>query len=293
MKKFIFPLMLILVSCTCLPQIPPQYLYADENCEAFLPNYLPAVSVLDNCEGAVLTQEPLSGTVLDAANPYVQVKITATDISGNTDIERFDVLLVDTIPPEIIIDTALLNSWIPPISNDSMILVTITGPGNKGSWGVFTKPGTNVIIGKAEGFEPIPEPVLTPLTLDAGINDGEFCKQESGTVHYNYAFTPGLATMYKSERNGDFIYKIPTGIGNFKIELHFAEIDWNEIGKRIFDVWIEDNKVLNDFDIMKEVDAKKALIKSFNTNVIDGWLDVKFYSEIDNAKISGIIINKI
>lgn len=106
MKKLIFlTCLLTFIGCTCLPQIPPQYLYADENCEAYLPNYLPAVSVLDNCEGAFLTQEPLPGTLLDAANPYVQVKITATDISGNTDIERFDVLLFDTIPPQIIWDS--------------------------------------------------------------------------------------------------------------------------------------------------------------------------------------------
>lgn len=103
MKRLIFlTCVLTLIGCTCLPQIPSQYLYADKNCEAFLPNYLPAVSVLDNCEGAVLTQEPLSGTILDAANPYVQVKITATDLSGNMDIERFDVFLWDTIAPQII-----------------------------------------------------------------------------------------------------------------------------------------------------------------------------------------------
>lgn len=292
MKRLFFPLMLLLVSCTCLPQIPPQYLYADENCEATLPNYLPAVDVLDNCGNATLTQEPLPGTILNADNPYVQVKITATDISGNTDVERFDVMLMDTIPPEIIIDTALLNSWIPPIANDSMILVTITGPGNKGSWGAFTKPGTSITIGKTEAFDPMPEPVSTPLTLNAGIDDSEFCNHESGTVHYNYAFTPGLAQMYKSGRHGNFNYRIPIDQGNYEVELHFAEISWTEAGKRIFDVWIENNKVLNDFDIVGEIGVKKALIKRHNTVVNDGWLDIKFYSELSDAKVSGIIVRK-
>jgi len=112
MKRAIFLISLFtLISCTCLPQIPPQYLYADGDCQAELPNYLQAVSVLDNCGNATLTQEPLPGTILDASNPYIQVKIVATDISGNTDIERFDVLLMDTIPPEIIIiDSTLFNN---------------------------------------------------------------------------------------------------------------------------------------------------------------------------------------
>jgi len=104
MKKLFIPLLFLLVSCNCLPQIPPQYLPANDDCEAFLPNYLEAVSVLDNCGGAVLTQEPLSGTILDANNPYCRVTITATDLSGNTDQEKFDVFLWDTIPPQIIWD---------------------------------------------------------------------------------------------------------------------------------------------------------------------------------------------
>ena len=105
MKRLIFlTCLLTLIGCNCLPQIPPQYLPVDNNCEAFLPNYLEAVSVLDNCGGAVLTQEPLSGTILDANNPYYRVTITATDLSGNTDQEKFDVFLWDTIPPQIIWD---------------------------------------------------------------------------------------------------------------------------------------------------------------------------------------------
>lgn len=110
MKRVIFlTSLLTLIGCTCLPQIPIQTIYADENCQAELPNYLPAVSVLDNCENATLTQEPLPGTILDAGNPYIKIIIKAKDISGNEDTESFDVVLMDTIPPEIIIDTSLLS----------------------------------------------------------------------------------------------------------------------------------------------------------------------------------------
>lgn len=104
-KLLLFITIITLISCTCLPQIPPQYLYADENCQAELPNYLEAVSVLDNCGNATLTQEPLPGTILSANNPYFRITITATDLSGNTDVEKFDVFLWDTIPPVIIWDS--------------------------------------------------------------------------------------------------------------------------------------------------------------------------------------------
>ena len=292
MKKTILLIgFFILIGCTCLPQIPTQTVYADENCEAVLPNYLQYFDIKDNCRGAVLTQDPLPGFKLTADNPYKQVTILATDISGNTDKETFDVILLDTIPPEIIIDTALLNSWVPPVANDSMILVTITGPGNSGSWGAFARPGSKIlVIDNLTDFTPVPEPVLIPLTLDAGINDFKFCKQESGTVHFNYAFTPGLATMYKSERNGNFIYRIPIGPGQFIVELHFAEIYWTKPGDRIFDVWIEGKKVLNDYDIVSDAGAKRQVVKIFNVSVRDNYMDIKFVTEQDAAKVSGIVI---
>ena len=106
MKKLTFFLLIVtLVSCRCLPQIPIQIIYAGENCEALLPNYLQWISVRDNCEDYTLTQFPLPGTILSATNPYQEVVITAKDISGNIDIEKFDVILMDTVPPEIIIDS--------------------------------------------------------------------------------------------------------------------------------------------------------------------------------------------
>jgi len=106
MKKLFIPLLFLLVSCKCLlPQIPPQYLPADNNCEAFLPNYLEFVSVWDNCGNAAKTQEPIPGTILDANNPYYKVTITATDIFGNIDQSKIDVYLWDNIPPQIIWDS--------------------------------------------------------------------------------------------------------------------------------------------------------------------------------------------
>lgn len=111
-KLFSFSVLVLLVSCTCIPQIPPQTIYADQKCEGTLPNYLEFFNVRDNCPGATLTQDPLPGVILDASNPWIIVTIEAKDISGNTDRERFDVVLLDTIPPELIIDSALLSyTW--------------------------------------------------------------------------------------------------------------------------------------------------------------------------------------
>lgn len=104
MKKITFLLCLLtLIGCRCLPQIPPQYLPANNSCEAYLPNYLEYVSVINACGDATPIQEPVPGTILSITLPHVEVTITATNSFGNTDIERFDVYL--WAAPQIIWDS--------------------------------------------------------------------------------------------------------------------------------------------------------------------------------------------
>ena len=107
MKKLLgFLIVAAVVGCKCIyPQPPTQYLNADENCQAVLPNYLDYVSVRENCANYTLTQIPPAGTILNAINPWVTVVITVTDISGLKDVDEFNVILNDKIPPEIIWDS--------------------------------------------------------------------------------------------------------------------------------------------------------------------------------------------
>jgi len=106
MKKLIVFLIIAgCYACTCWPQISTQYIQADENCEGVLPNYLEFVTVKDNCQEITPTQDPLSGTILDAANPWVTVTLEAKDAFNNTDQKKFDVILIDNAAPELIIDS--------------------------------------------------------------------------------------------------------------------------------------------------------------------------------------------
>lgn len=105
MRNLVYLLILVGVvmvsSCSCvLSQVPPQVVYADSaNCEAALPDYTPIVVASDNCGEVALSQDPLPGTVLSPANPYIDVLITATDEAGNAAFLNISVSLVDTIPP--------------------------------------------------------------------------------------------------------------------------------------------------------------------------------------------------
>ncbi|ONK55450.1 uncharacterized protein A4U43_UnF3230 [Asparagus officinalis] len=71
--------------------------------------------------------------------------------------------------------------------------------------------------------------------------------------------------------------------GSYNVSLHFAEIIFTDdqtfysVGRRVFDVSIQGEKVLEDFDIAKEADGTgKTIIKNFTANV-NGTLEIHFY----------------
>ena len=89
-----------LCGCGCvLSQIPPQYIYAGENCEAGLPDYRLIITALDNCKITDFTQDPIPGFILSATNMITNVKVRAVDNSGNASEVNFSVALLDTIAP--------------------------------------------------------------------------------------------------------------------------------------------------------------------------------------------------
>ncbi|KAJ9167731.1 hypothetical protein P3X46_019335 [Hevea brasiliensis] len=73
--------------------------------------------------------------------------------------------------------------------------------------------------------------------------------------------------------------------GRYNIELHFAEIvmddvtqSWKGLGRRLFDVYIQGNRVLQDFNIQKEAGgSKRAMIKKFEANVTNTIMDIHFF----------------
>ncbi|AQK70370.1 putative LRR receptor-like serine/threonine-protein kinase [Zea mays] len=72
--------------------------------------------------------------------------------------------------------------------------------------------------------------------------------------------------------------------GEYTVKLHFAEIVFTEDrtyssnGKRVFDVFIQGVKVLEDFDIKDESGGvHRATIKFFATNISENTLEIHFY----------------
>ncbi|KAK4479090.1 hypothetical protein RD792_014601, partial [Penstemon davidsonii] len=73
-------------------------------------------------------------------------------------------------------------------------------------------------------------------------------------------------------------------IGNYTVKLHFAEImftgdrTYSSLGRRIFDVYIQGERVVKDFNIEEEAGGvNKAITRNFTVVVTDTTLDIRFY----------------
>ncbi|CAI9778074.1 unnamed protein product [Fraxinus pennsylvanica] len=79
-------------------------------------------------------------------------------------------------------------------------------------------------------------------------------------------------------------YGFCLGNGNYTISLHFAEIvftkdrTYSSLGRRLFDVYIQGQRVLNDFNIEDEAGGVNiGIIKTFSAAVTDNTVDICFY----------------
>ncbi|KAG8375797.1 hypothetical protein BUALT_Bualt10G0137800 [Buddleja alternifolia] len=90
--------------------------------------------------------------------------------------------------------------------------------------------------------------------------------------------------LYKTARispNSLRYYGLGFENGVYQIELHFAEIQmdvsvsWKGLGRRLFDVYIQGERVLQDFNILNEAGgSKRALMKTFEANVTNTVMDI-------------------
>jgi hypothetical protein len=70
----------------------------------------------------------------------------------------------------------------------------------------------------------------------------------------------------------------------------FADYSWNDPGHYIFDVSINGNKVLSNFDLQKGYLPRTAINKRYETTVTDKSIRIDFAAHQASAIINGIEI---
>jgi Malectin domain len=88
----------------------------------------------------------------------------------------------------------------------------------------------------------------------------------------------------------DFSYEIPVPAKqNYAITLHMAELFWDMPGNRIFNVSIEGQPKLVNYDIVASTGGSFVADAFMYVEMItDGFVSIRFTSVVDNAQISGI-----
>jgi hypothetical protein len=101
--------------------------------------------------------------------------------------------------------------------------------------------------------------------------------------------------IYFSERFGStFSYNIPVpSSGEYIVKLYFTEIFFETADSRLFNVAIEGKEVLTNFDIIAETGKiDHAIVKTFEVSADDVSISIIFTGVKENAKISGISVQK-
>src|SRR5690606_19628669 len=86
-----------------------------------------------------------------------------------------------------------------------------------------------------------------------------------------------------------FLYKIPVPDGPLKVQLQFAELYHDAIEGAVFDVTVEGQTVLSDYDVLAAAGSKgTAHIEDVSTIVKDGELNLDFASSVYGAQVAAI-----
>ncbi|VAW61137.1 Cell division protein FtsI [Peptidoglycan synthetase] [hydrothermal vent metagenome] len=130
---------------------------------------------------------------------------------------------------------------------------------------------------------------------DTGFNTGNL---SSSAIGSQITGTDDLV-LYQSARwdagaAPELRYSFNVPDGEYTVRLHFADsyIGTQGEGLRVFDVALEDQRVLENLDIFAEVGGNAALVKTLTTQVNDGTLDIEFLHQVENPAIRAIEIYK-
>jgi hypothetical protein len=101
--------------------------------------------------------------------------------------------------------------------------------------------------------------------------------------------------VYQSNRFGNFTYTVPglTAGAQYTVRLHFAETYWTAAGSRTFNVIVNGQQVLTNFDILATAGAANKAVAEQFTATADGTgkVTIQFATTKDNAQVNGVEIS--
>ncbi len=96
--------------------------------------------------------------------------------------------------------------------------------------------------------------------------------------------------------NPSYVYAIPVDNGFYQVDLYFSEVFHPSAGGRVFDVLLEGNVILDEYDLVSPIKDglstnQTAITRTYTVEVTDGTLNVQIGpASIDNGKLAGLCI---
>ena len=86
-------------------------------------------------------------------------------------------------------------------------------------------------------------------------------------------------------------YRLKVPNGSYKVTLQFCEIHYDESGKRVFGVKLQNKPVIDRLDVFAKAGKNRAIDYTFaDIRVTDGILDVGFVKQVEYPFIAGIVV---
>jgi hypothetical protein len=148
-----------------------------------------------------------------------------------------------------------------------------------------TTPAEVARINAGAGAEP-------PYAADEDFSGGKTI-YHANPINVSGVASPAPVAVYQSARVGNFTYTIPAPANSqHVIRLHFAETYWSGPGERLFNVTINQAKMLTNYDVYAAAGGKNiAIAPAFTmTASAEGAYVIQFTSVVDQSMISGIEI---
>lgn len=235
--------------------------------------------------------KPYVPITLKAAPGDGLVALSWTGFSGATNyaVKRSN---VSGGPYETVAETVSTNVTDVGLSNGStyyyVVATAVPGGSSQNSSEISAQPQPRAYAVNSGGG------AVGPFAADSSFTGGSTSSTTKSIDLTGVADAGAPESVYQTQRHGNHSYTFAglTLGANYKVRLHFAEYFWTTYGQRVFNVAINGNQVLTNFDIIFAAGASgKAVIRDFTTTPNgSGQIVIQFTTVVDNAKVSGIEI---
>ncbi|QJE97074.1 malectin domain-containing carbohydrate-binding protein [Luteolibacter luteus] len=260
-----------------------------------------AVDASNNISAPVLLTV---STTADTQNPTVpgnlkgvagnQVAIlswtASTDDAGVTGYRIYrDTVLVTTVTGLGYTDGGLVNGT---LYNYQVRAIDASGK-NSAAASVSVRPralGSAALRIDVGSAVPFVDSLSQTWQADTGFNTGI---TEASTGAIAGTVEDGIYQTRRFDRSygAELKYSLPLPDGEYELRLHFAEV-WSGAngvpGARVFDVKVEDQLVLDNFDIFATAGFATALVVPIPVTVTGGNLTIEFFHGVNNPTLAGI-----